>query len=107
MVLNGDLRLFHYTLNFLYCKQIVQTLIRMLANVPILSSVQVLQIPSLHIILTSHRLTRDLISLVNDNHVDNNLKECLVYVHVYFGSIVNTLPKHEGSSFWCISLNGK
>ena len=31
--------------------------------------------------------TRALMSLVNDNHVDNNLKEILVYV--YLGSIVN------------------
>ena len=31
-------------------------------------------------------LIRDLIPLVNDNHVDNNLKEILVYV--YFGSTV-------------------
>ena len=33
------------------------------------------------------RLTSGSISLVNDNHVDNNLKEILVYV--YSGSIVN------------------
>ena len=32
---------------------------------------------------------RGLTSLVNDNHVDNNLNEILVYV--YSGSIVNTL----------------
>ena len=34
---------------------------------------------------------RGLISLVNDNHVNNNLKEILVYV--YFGSILNNWPK--------------
>ena len=39
---------------------------------------------------------RDLISFVNDNHVDNNLKEILVYV--YFGSIVNNQPKKQISS---------
>ena len=33
------------------------------------------------------RTMHGLISLVNDNHVDNNLKEILVYV--CFGSIVN------------------
>ena len=32
-----------------------------------------------------------LISLVNDNHVDKNLKEILV--NVFFGSIVNNRPK--------------
>ena len=35
--------------------------------------------------------TRGLISLVNENHVDNNLKEILVYV--YSGWIVNNRPK--------------
>ena len=30
-------------------------------------------------------------SLVNDNHVENNLKEILVCI--YYGSIVNNLPK--------------
>ena len=33
-----------------------------------------------------------LISLVNDNHMDNNLKEILVFV--YFGSIVNNQHKN-------------
>ena len=33
-----------------------------------------------------------LISLVNDNHMDNNLKEILVYA--YFGSIVNNQHKN-------------
>ena len=42
--------------------------------------------------------TRSLISLVNDNHVDNNNKEILVYV--YFGSILNNLHKK-------VSLNSK
>ena len=35
-------------------------------------------------------LTHSLISLVNDNHMDNSLKEILVYV--CFGSIINNLP---------------
>ena len=35
--------------------------------------------------------TRSLISLVNDNHVDNNLKDILGYV--YFGSIVTNRHK--------------
>ena len=34
---------------------------------------------------------RCLISLVNGNHVDNNLTENSV--HVYYGSIVNNRPK--------------
>ena len=46
--------------------------------------------------LSNHSLdfvqTRDLTSLVNDNHVANNLKEILVYV--YFGSIVNNRNNH-------------
>ena len=33
-----------------------------------------------------------LISLVNNNHIDNNLKEILVYV--YFGLIVSNQPKN-------------
>ena len=33
-----------------------------------------------------------LISLVYDNHVDNNLKEILMYV--YLGSVVNSWPKN-------------
>ena len=33
-----------------------------------------------------------LIPLVNDNHVDNNLKEILVYV--YYGSNVNNRPEN-------------
>ena len=37
--------------------------------------------------------TRGLISLVNDYHVDKDLKEILV--HVYFGSIVNNRLKRE------------
>ena len=39
-----------------------------------------------------------LISLVKDNHVDNNLKEILVYV--YFGSIVNNQPKNEKTNVY-------
>ena len=35
---------------------------------------------------------RGLISLVNDNHVDNNFKEILVYI--YLGSIVINRPKY-------------
>ena len=37
------------------------------------------------------RTNTRLISLVNDNRVDNNLKDILVYA--YFGSIVNNRPK--------------
>ena len=37
------------------------------------------------------RLMHGLISLVNDNHVDNNLKKILVYV--YFRLIVNDRSK--------------
>ena len=39
--------------------------------------------------------TRGLISLINDNHVDNNIKEILVYVNL--GSIVNNRPKTSSS----------
>ena len=35
--------------------------------------------------------THGLISLVNDNHMDNNLKEILAYV--YHGSVVNNQSK--------------
>ena len=41
-----------------------------------------------------------MISLVNDNHMDNNLKEILVYV--YLGSIVNNEPKHDEKATNCI-----
>ena len=36
--------------------------------------------------------THSLISLVNDNHVDNYLKEILAFV--YYGSIINIRPKN-------------
>ena len=42
------------------------------------------------------RLMVGLISLVNDNHVNNNLKEILVYI--YSGSIVNNPPKNRKMS---------
>ena len=42
--------------------------------------------------------TRSLISLVNDNHVDNNLKEILVCV--YLGSIVNNRPNNENMGIY-------
>ena len=38
------------------------------------------------------QITVDLISLANDNYVNNNLKEILVYV--YFDWIVNNQPKN-------------
>ena len=41
--------------------------------------------------------THDLISLVIDKHLDNNLKEILVYV--YSGSIVNNRYKKR-QKFW-------
>ena len=37
--------------------------------------------------ITGFRLTRGMITLVNDNYVDNHLKEILAFV--YYGSIVN------------------
>ena len=40
-----------------------------------------------------HLKLLDLITLVNDYHVDNNLKAILVYVNI--GSIVNKRPKQE------------
>ena len=45
--------------------------------------------------------TDGLILLVNDNHVDNNLKEILnnlneILVYVYYHSIVNNRPKAAG-----------
>ena len=40
----------------------------------------------------------DLISLVNDSHTDNYLKEILV--HVYFGSIVNNQSKNNNKKNW-------
>ena len=37
--------------------------------------------------------TRGLISLVNDNHVDNSVKEILIYVYkMYLDSIANNRP---------------
>ena len=36
---------------------------------------------------------RDLILFVNDNHIDNNLKEILVYI--YFGSVANNQSKNR------------
>ena len=102
MVLNGD---FHLTLNFLQFKQTVHTLIRRrflrrliwvctvcecpcikpspgFTDIPLYkkkSDATVKRIARLFITITW-------ISLVNDNHVDNNRKEILV--NVYFGSIV-------------------
>ena len=40
--------------------------------------------------------TRGLILLVNDNHVNNNLKAILV--HVYYSSIVNNRPKNNNKT---------
>ena len=66
MVLNGELRLFHLTLNVLYlCKQCKPWLDVMFCGI----SLDFIQ-------------TRGLISLVNDNYVDNNLKEILMYVYL-------------------------
>ena len=44
--------------------------------------------------------TRGLFSLVNDIHVDTNLKEILLYV--YFGSILNNRSKNGRKSIKCI-----
>ena len=46
--------------------------------------------------------TRGLISLVNDNHVNNNLKEILVFV--YIGSIVNNRPENTYSLEICMNF---
>ena len=43
------------------------------------------------------RQTRGFISLVNDNHVDKNIKEILV--SVFFGSIVNNRLKNVSAIF--------
>ena len=53
---------------------------------------------------------RGLIALVNENHVDNNLKEILVYV--YFGSIqkafvIYFLCSSTPTPFWKGSKGGK
>ena len=45
------------------------------------------------------RLTRSLISLVNDNHVDNYLKEIIAFV--YYGSNVNNRPRSVDSTLMC------
>ena len=42
---------------------------------------------------------RGLITLVNDNHVDNCLKEILAFV--YYGSIVNSRIKKVELGQWC------
>ena len=34
-----------------------------------------------------------LISLVDDNHMDNKLKE--IFVYVFYGSVVNNQPKND------------
>ena len=112
MVLNGDIKLFHLTLNCMKFKQTMQTLILRRVLWCLISDL------SLHCLVMSQSgfyrssfltalsrhsdktkaarnnryldlvQTRGLISLVNDNYVDNNLKEILMYV--YFGSIVST-----------------
>ena len=46
----------------------------------------------LFMMLPGIRLTRGLIPLVNDNHVDNYLKEILAFV--YYCSIVYNRPKN-------------
>ena len=48
---------------------------------------------------------RGLVSLVNDNRVDNTLKEVLV--HVYLSSIVNNGPENIGETAWYPGTAGK
>ena len=101
MVLNGVLRLFHFTLTSCYLsKQCIPrsdaTFCGVWSGFALFTNV--LQITALwrHSDKNSAAInnrfldfiqTRGLIPLVNDNHVDNNLKEILMYV--YFCSIVN------------------
>ena len=88
MVLNGDLKLFQLTLNFRLFKQTVQTLIRRRVQRCLIWVCTVCQCPSpgftdthLYTIRPCHSdKNSGLTSLVNNNHVDNNLKEILVYV---------------------------
>ena len=37
--------------------------------------------------------TRSLITLINDNHMDNYRKDILAFVH--YGSVVNNQPKND------------
>ena len=53
-------------------------------------------------VLPGFCLTRGLITLVNDDHVDNYLKEILA--SVYYWSIGNSRPKKGGISTKCIHL---
>ena len=132
MDLNGDLRLFNLTHNFLQFMQTVQTMIRhctlfLLFNQTVQTLIRchvllcliwvctVCQCPSPgstdptdpcntalrhHSDKNSAAINKGyldfiqmygLTSLVNDNHMDKNLKVVLVYV--YFGMIVNNRPK--------------
>ena len=124
MVRNGNLRLFHLTLNFLYFKQTMQTLNKRRVLWRLIWVCTVCHYPShgftdnpLYTALRRHSdknssavnnryldfvQTRGWISLVNDNHVDNNLKEMLAFV--YYGSIVNNRPKKTGAQETCASL---
>ena len=112
-MLNGDLRLFLSTLNFLLFKETVKTLIRCRVLRRLIRFYTVCQYPSpcfreknlhtafrclsdknsavIHNRYLDFVQTRGLILLVNDNHVDNDLQEFLV--HAYFGSIVNNQTK--------------
>ena len=120
MVLNGDLRLFASILNLLLFKQTVQSLIRrriLRCLIWVCTVCQCSKCPSpgftdspLSTTLWRHSdkksaainnrymyldffLTRGLITVVNDNHVDNYLKEILAFV--YYGSIANNQPKSK------------
>ena len=103
MVLNGDLKLFYLTLNFLLFKQTVQTLIRRRSLRRQIWVCAVCQYPSPGFIdappytaLWRHSdktsaakinryldfvQTRGLISLAHDNYVEYSLKEILVYIY--------------------------
>ena len=111
MVLKGDLRLLDLTHNFPWYKQIVQILIRRSVMRRLIWVCKVCQRPStkpspgftndpLYTALERHSdKNRVAINngyldlLVNENRVDSNLKEILVYV--YFGLIVNSWPNNN------------
>ena len=115
VALNRNLWLFHLTLNFLLFKQTVQTLIRRRVLWRLIWVCTVCQCPKCpssgftdnplstalwrhsdknNAAINNHYLdfvkTRGLISLVNDNHEDNYLKEILLFVN--YDWIVNNRP---------------
>ena len=119
MVLDVDLRLFHLNFNFLWFQQTVLTLIRrrVLRRLIWVCTVGQCSNPSftdnlLYTALWRHSdrnsatindrylnfvLTRGLISLVRDNHIDNYLKESLTFVP--YSLIVNNRLKNKNRNF--------